>query len=696
MRRPPRLALALLALALTAPPATSVAAASTRAGLPSGIRLAPPAGAPRALLLFLPAHEDPAYSVPPPGGDQPRPTTVLLDELAAQPQLSLGLVSATQGAYTAQQTDLDLSQGTRTAPTAYASGTPPLTLAANGDISGWAKAIHRAEGALQSVEPGVLASSVPGGVGYAGVTGETPVDAIVAADRGGHVAGVSIGGSSSLVPRTEALLGAHRLVVADLPPDAAGASALPSLLGARRPGDLVLVMQKPPPSGGPLLPIALAGGERAGGLASGTTHLHGLVAAIDVAPTVLRRIGVPLPAAMRGQRIVVSGARDPAAVRSLQSRLGDIESRRMPTLIMALVAWAVVCLLLGSLRGWRAARRRALRLGGLAFMWLPVMVLFTAALRPGSGTLESAIIAVGCFLLAAASDRLLAWPRGPLLPAVASVVAIALVLLSGSTLLATSLLGPDPSFGARFFGIGNELKSGLTVLVLVGVAAALGDRPASRSLVGRFVVVGVLLGVLLGSGRLGAGVGGVIIVASATAAAALVALPGRPSRRSVALGALSIPAALIALVALDLLTAGGRGHLSHDVLAVHSSGNVGDTVLRRYKLAYGAYVHGMPVAAIAAAVAVVFALRNRWLYDGVPGVAWRAALVGGIVGGIVGALTEDSGPLLLVVAVFMLACVTAYLRGDVRLDGASPPPPAGEAAAHGRYEAGAALAASER
>ena len=38
--------------------------------------------------------------------------------------------------------------------------------------------------------------------------------------------------------------------------------------------------------------------------------------------------------------------------------------------------------------------------------------------------------------------------------------------------------GPDPTLGARFYGIGNELKSGLAVLVLAAVAAAL--YPAAR------------------------------------------------------------------------------------------------------------------------------------------------------------------------------------------------------------------------
>jgi hypothetical protein len=40
---------------------------------------------------------------------------------------------------------------------------------------------------------------------------------------------------------------------------------------------------------------------------------------------------------------------------------------------------------------------------------------------------------------------------------------------------------------------------------------------------------------------------------------------------------------------------------------------------------------------------------------------WEAALGGGLAAGIVGALVEDSGPVLLVVAVFALGCVLSYL-----------------------------------
>ena len=83
-----------------------------------------------------------------------------------------------------------------------------------------------------------------------------------------------------------------------------------------------------------------------------------------------------------------------------------------------------------------------------------------------------------CLALGALTDRLLPWPRAPLVPAVVTVVALTMDALAGTQLLMRSLLGPNPILGARFYGIGNELKSGLAVLVLAAVAAAL--YPAVR------------------------------------------------------------------------------------------------------------------------------------------------------------------------------------------------------------------------
>jgi hypothetical protein len=86
----------------------------------------------------------------------------------------------------------------------------------------------------------------------------------------------------------------------------------------------------------------------------------------------------------------------------------------------------------------------------------------------------------------------------------------------------------------------------------------------------------------------------------------------------------------------------------------------------------------MPVATAVALLAGALGLRRRERLllpvQGDP--VWQAALAGGLTAGVVGALAEDSGPVLLVVAVFALGCVTTYLwaapRSPERLRQRSP------------------------
>jgi len=57
---------------------------------------------------------------------------------------------------------------------------------------------------------------------------------------------------------------------------------------------------------------------------------------------------------------------------------------------------------------------------------------------------------------------------------------------------------------------------------------------------------------------------------------------------------------------------------------------------------------------------------------------WQAAFAGGLAAGVVGSLVEDSGPVLLVVAVFALGCVGAYLWGRPPQRIRSRPPAVGD------------------
>ncbi len=81
----------------------------------------------------------------------------------------------------------------------------------------------------------------------------------------------------------------------------------------------------------------------------------------------------------------------------------------------------------------------------------------------------------------------------------------------------------------------------------------------------------------------------------------------------------------------------------------------------------------MPVATVLALLALALGIvRRQRLLTTVGGdAAYGAALWGLVAIGLAGALFNDSGPVLLLFAVFLALNVVLYLRGDPRL--AEPP-----------------------
>lgn len=619
------------------------------------------ARSPRAVLAFLPEG----------GEDNPAP---VLDRLAAREQLALGLVSATQSRYTPQQMILDISAGSRTSATVYEpEEAPELELVPGGDgsgfIFGFGQALKRAKTALAEIKPGLLAELVPGKAAYAGLRGRKNIEAAAAADRDGDVASVSLGPSATLVARVRSLLKRHRLVVVGLPTADKGDVALDGLLSDRRRGDLLIVLQTPPEANVPqLLPAAAAGVPGGNGaLTADTTRLKGVIAAIDVPVTIWRGLGVKPPKDVKGQPFRAEGKRDAATLTTLEERLRVISGRRNPVLGALMLTWLMLTLALGLIAD-RRGTRAALRVGGLAVLWVLPLLLFSAALAP-TRLVEIAIVVGGAFLLGALTDRLVPWPRGPLVPSAIAVVAYGADLVFGSPLIVRSLLGVNPRSGSRFYGLGNELEATLVVLALVALGALMWGREPSRKAAAVFALGGLILGVFVGAGRLGADVGGVITVGAGAAAATLLMLPGPLSRRTLVIAALVPVAALFALAALDLLT-GGNSHFTRTVLQADSAGSLWDIVERRYTLAFNVLAKGvMPLLTVTALLAAGYAIRHRErLYAPLGGSpSFRAALVGGLTASVIGALFNDSGPILLAFGVFVLASVTAYIRGDPKL-----------------------------
>ena len=596
----------------------------------------------RALIAFLPAADD--------AGLLER-----MERLGA-----VGVTNPTVGGYEPRQMFLDIGQGARVSTRVYDDELPTLRLLPNGRIAGWEAAVERAHDAPGDVVPGLLGQTVQnagGRTAYVGIEGLTHDEAATAADESGFVDTVDLGDARGFGSRLDAALADHELVVTRLP---VGAGI--ELLEQLGTGALTIVVRAPVP--GPLeqLPTAASLGDTDGYvLTSRTTRRDGMVAATDYAPTILDWLEIDEPDEVDGHVMDVEPG-TASDVQSLVDRLAHVKSRRGPALQLTFGLWLLV--LAGLALAGRA--RQGLRLGLLTAMWLPGVALATGAIDP-SRAVEAATLAVASLALALATDRFVSWPRAPAVPAAAVLAVHAIDLAAGSPLIVRSLAGPNPGFGARFFGIGNELEAILAAVVLLGTGAAL-SRRQGRQVPVAFAIACAVAAIFIGAGRLGADVGGVITLGAGAAAAVLASLPGGLTRRAVVI-ALLVPALAVgALVAIDLVT-GGDAHLTRTVLAADSPGELVDVAERRFDISWDNLRQGTtPLSVGLFVLAIAYGVvRRREVFRPLNGDrAFEAGMWGTLAATVVGALANDSGPTIFLIGAAALVLAAAYLAGKRR------------------------------
>ncbi|MFY9265084.1 MAG: hypothetical protein WAO61_06630 [Solirubrobacterales bacterium] len=616
------------------------------------------------------------------------PAPLLAEDLERLPGFNTGLLSPTLGRYSPTQMMLDIGQGARVASSLYKPVVAPApgvvydSGANRACLRDWSALRRRAADTPGAVEPGLLGETVRASsldAAWAVAAGDATVSAIASVSgsgpaRCGDVASAFVVAPARLLATLDILQRVNRLVIAAIPPGGAGVKIVRRLALQRE--RLIVVVQAPPdPARTRLLAVAVKGLDGEGSLTSSTTRRRGLVAAIDIAPTILSRLGLPEPAAMQGRPIVSSSPMTSGELREMAQRLELIAGRRLPLGRGMLV---LVCLLLigvlglGRITGrYEQLARTSQRIVGLSLLWLPVMLLFTAVLRP-TRMVETDIAAGGSVLLAILSDRVARWPRAPWIPVLTTLAVHGLdFALLGSRFTGESLLGSNPLYGARFFGVGNELEAVLTVSGLIGAGALMCGRQLEHP-ARWFAVAGVAMVMFLGLGRLGADVGGVVMVTAGFGVAAVYAAQLRLTAGRVTILLLAPVIALALIVGLDAVS-GGESHLSRTVLRADNPGDLATVIDRRFRASInGAQNDGIWLLVIAAILLLAWAwfTRDRLMArlagpgeDPARRRPFGAALVGGLAATIVGALANDSGPAILIIGTIYLLMGLLYVRG---------------------------------
>lgn len=437
---------------------------------------------------------------------------------------------------------------------------------------------------------------------------------------------------------------------------------------------------------------AFAGPGMAPGTAtSASTNRRGYVTLPDVAPTVLRGLGLERPDSMNGTPIAASG--DGESGRSRADEL--VAANERATFRDEATGPFSVAFILFQLCTYLLAAAALSRWPGLrpVVSFLALVTLAQPSLTFLSGLFRYdrlgvvgyvlALFAAGAVMatLALAIARWSAGRSGRARPLVAPLLLVGLTLvvlvvdiLAGGPLQLNTVFGYSPIVAGRFAGYGNlafALVSMAALVVVTGgwAAASLRRQDDSRAVAPRrwLIVAAVVLGMVVvadGHPALGADVGGVLTLVPA-ALLVLLLLRGRRVRwgHLVAIAGAAV-VAMAGFAALDLARPPEeRTHVGRFAAQVLEGGPGVGTVLER-KLDANLSLLFSSVWALIIPVALVFLaflVRRgpsvvRQLEGALPGM--RALLVGALVLAVLGGGLNDSG---VAVPAMMMAVLLPYV-----------------------------------
>lgn len=421
--------------------------------------------------------------------------------------------------------------------------------------------------------------------------------------------------------------------------------------------------------------IICGGGVSRGLLTSPATRRPGVIMNTDIAPTIVRYLGLPASPYFTGRPAqVVPGNFEAGMLAGMYRVLISIYEAR-PYLQKGYVVSQLI--LLGVSLGFIFFKKKGkelLKPFFLAVMTVPLVYL-TMPLLPAGGVavmvveLLTATVAI-TFLTVMLHIKYGVKPFVFICLVTAAVICID--LMAGAPLQKTSILGYDPIVGARFYGLGNEYMGVLIGSVLIGTTALISSVERGRRAVIAFSGAAYIFVLyLIGAPELGTNVGGTIAAAAAFFVVILLNCGARFTWPLAAAVALAVVLVLVALIAYDAgrhsqhqshigrtaaLIAGGGIEEVLNIIVRKSEMNIR---LIKYTIWSRVLLASLGILALFfyRPVGVMQKIRNRHLY------LFRG-MIGVVTGSIVAFIFNDSGVVAAATAMIFAAPPLVYLVLD--------------------------------
>ena len=333
--------------------------------------------------------------------------------------------------------------------------------------------------------------------------------------------------------------------------------------------------------------IVYGGGFSKGLLTSGTTRREGIVAAIDIAPTVLGYFGIESGDLIGRPLRTVSEGENIERVREIGLRTVSTSNFRYPILynyavfvILVVLLGLFIILYPAFIKGLLVPPVEIALTFTMVFpavlLVLPLFKLETLAGNAAAAVLAAAGLGIVLHGMTGNVKVLLLVVSG------LTVLLIVLDLVTGGRLIQSSVLGYDPIIGARYYGIGNEymgIVAGSAITALCSICESI--RVPLWSVV---AVLGIVAFVV-GYPALGANLGGAITCFLAFAFLVLRIRETRIGVKQAIAVALALAAVLAAFLLADAVFLEDHSHIAAAAQAAANSGYSGLLTIVRRKLA---------------------------------------------------------------------------------------------------------------
>ena len=441
------------------------------------------------------------------------------------------------------------------------------------------------------------------------------------------------------------------------------------VLGTRPANTTVIVFAPTPPGADwELTPIVIDGAQiGTGTIASSSTRRDSLGVLADLAPTVVQLLGAEAPSAMTGAVLRTTAETfDGAALRRLSTD-GAVRSRFF---LGAAVGYTVVAglfylALIGLVvRNNDERVRRALRIGACMAAAFPLALLVTGAgqhwLHRGG---ESPVVLV---LVTCGIGATVARWRGLTPVYLLGALTVAVITLDVAVtgpIHAASLLGYSIQTSGRFYGLPNASFSVFAASVFLVAAWCAGLAPSAvrATAAAAVLVVGVAF---LAAPWLGNDVGGTLALLPVAVACAWVFFGRRITLRIAIVGGVLVAAAIGAFVAAQAVFGAGT-HLGRAASeGARDSSSFATTLQHRFDANVGLLIDqwwGFVCFALVLGAIYALVVQHRWNDELPERSPLRVVAIGILVASLLGFVVNDSGPVVTVLCLVVLAPALALV-----------------------------------